>query len=154
MKILITLFLCVIISQLAFSFESLQCKAQYLQKIYHPGSPPKVVGQTGGKKFNVNLYDNGTSAYYSYEWTPLYTLEIVFATGSEVNIALNKNYNETAIIGIVKWSNGGLSFVKLSSYILNELVLTNENFSIPLLQQSVNLVKGIDEEGREWEINL
>jgi hypothetical protein len=140
----ITIFLVFIfLDLLVFSGEELPCRFRYSYKVnsINKGSYSGSVIGSG------NIYVP-QSASSETVWSTTYSANIYFFAGTELN---NQNNNSIAdvrsIYAFVKWSNGGISCVKI-----NNVTIYSENFTKSDINTST--LTGYDNDGRYFEFYL
>ena len=124
----------------------LNCYAQYQYEIYHPEKPATYYQ---GSYIGNSMITQGKPGYYETKWSDLYQLEISFFSGEMLNEYYDTNrYNSDGIFAIVKWNNGGVSFISINNYTINSKEIIESSF------QSGTILKGKDQDNRNWEIAI
>lgn len=135
----------------SYSAEKITCTARYSYEVYHEPQPDKIV--SSGMLGSRTRYGTGTDGYYEKVWSNTYTLNIVFASGQELNEALNTDvYKNQSIIAIVEWNNGGVSIIEINEWTTHKEI-TKESF-YDQYGNKIQKMTGYDQKGRFWQIYL
>jgi hypothetical protein len=130
----------------SFTQNSVVASAQYLYRVYHPGTEPTYYE---GSRIGTVMTSQGEQGYYQKKWSKVYTLNFRVFSGKNLNDAFKQSrYNDLAIIFIVEWSNGGFSLIEINNYSFHQGIdFTKVDFKGKSLT-------GIDDDDRYWEITV
>ena len=85
-----------------------------------------------------------------YGWSKLYTVNVTFMTGLELNRATSSyKYSSSSVYGIIFWDNDQASVIKLTTFLLCGLEVTCE-----CIDNSLYDLKGYDQDDDLWNICL
>ena len=126
------------------------CQTRYLYQVYHPPVEPQY--WEGSVLGRVPIAGTGRDGYYEDVWSSLYSINVNFFSGFEVNEYYNSiQYDNNAIIAVVKWQNGGRSVVEIENWYTNQKYLTEDEIKYSSNGQRIYEMNGFDKEGRYWE---
>jgi len=85
-----------------------------------------------------------------YGWSKLYTVDVTFATGNELNKSTNSyNYDGWANYAVIFWSSEQVTIIKLSWFPACGLEINCECMRFISMD-----LQGTDQEGKKWNICL
>jgi hypothetical protein len=85
-----------------------------------------------------------------YGWSKLYTVDVTFMTGYEMNQATRTyDYNMYSVYGVIFWGDGQASIIQLSSYLICGTVVTRN-----CIDNSIYDLQGNDQDGTKWNFCL
>ena len=83
-----------------------------------------------------------------YGWSKLYTVEVTFMTGYELNTATNTfNYSAYSVYAIIFWAQNEATVIKLNTFLLCGSEVTCDCIENMLLD-----MQGYDQKGDKWNI--
>ena len=150
-KILLLFFLTIYSS--AFASTQIFCRARYLSEIYHPPVPPEYY--YGSEIGSIPIAGTGSDGYYEKVWSNTFSLNLNFFSGYELNEYFNDNsFNDNSIVALVKWTNGGRSFITIESWTTGLKNITEDELKFTSTGERIYNITGYDDDGRYWEINI
>lgn len=83
-----------------------------------------------------------------YGWSKIYTVEVTFLSGFELNSATKTfNYSSYSVYAVIFWGNNEASVIKLSTILLCGTEVTRDCIENTLLD-----LQGYDQVGDKWNI--
>lgn len=85
-----------------------------------------------------------------YGWSKLYTVEVIFMTGYELNTSTRTfNYSAYSIYAIIFWAQNEATVIKL-----NTILLCGSEVDCDCIDNSIVDLQGYDQDGDKWNICL